>query len=242
MRSAIKKLVNSVLHPIGARAVNRDWGPRGFHATFERARTAGLHPKTVIDVGASDGRWSSECMRVFPDANYCLFDALPDHASDLKQFAARHRNVKFWSGALGRESGTADLNTHGHQSSFLKSSEFSGRANKVEVRSLDSFISDMSIQAPAILKADVQGFELEVLAGATKCLERVELALLEVSFRRLYDNAPLADEVVCRMRNAGFRIYDISNYAQRPLDGALAQADLAFARYDSALFGKDGWA
>lgn len=242
MTTGWKRLVNRALRPLGVRAVHRDWGPRGFDATFHRAKLAGLNPKTIIDVGASDGRWTSECMGIFPDANYCLFDALPSHKTAMAEFAECHSNVTFWNGALGRESGNAQLNTHGHQSSFLRSAEFAGNTVPVEVRRLDTFIAEMSIEAPAILKADVQGFELEVLAGGADCLKRVELALIEVSFHRLYHNAPLADEVICRMTDAGFRIYDICNYTQRPLDGALAQADLAFARSGSALFEHEGWA
>lgn len=241
MRSILKKLVNSALRPLGARAVSHDWGPRGFIATFQHAKMAGLDPHTIIDVGASDGRWSAECMSVFPNANYCLFDALPEHASDLSSFARLHPRVKYWNGALGRTDGTAELHAHGHQSSILKSSEFGGVATQVNVRALDSFIETMNIQGPSILKADVQGFELEVLAGATRCLESAELVLLEVSFRRMYDCSPLADEVISAMSSLGFRVYDISSYAQRPLDGALAQADVAFAKTNSALFGQDGW-
>jgi hypothetical protein len=40
------------------------------------------------------------------------------------------------------------------------------------------------------------------------------------------------------MENAGFAIYDLFGVSYRPLDGALAQADLCFVKSDS-VFRKD---
>jgi hypothetical protein len=65
--------------------------------------------------------------------------------------------------------------------------------------------------------------------------------LLEVSFQQIYRSAPLVDAVVSWMANAGFRVFDICSYVQRPYDGLLAQADLFFARLDSPLFAHQGW-
>jgi hypothetical protein len=64
------------------------------------------------------------------------------------------------------------------------------------VRTLDSFLGQPALHAPDLIKADVQGFELEVLRGATKCLETAKLLLLEVSYRRIYENLTLAHEVI----------------------------------------------
>jgi hypothetical protein len=38
---------------------------------------------TVLDVGASDGRWSAECMEFFPEATYVLFEPQPVHSESL---------------------------------------------------------------------------------------------------------------------------------------------------------------
>jgi hypothetical protein len=97
------------------------------------------------------------------------------------------------------------------------------------------------MQTPDLIKADVQGFELEVLAGAGACLEKAQLLLLEVSYRRIYRNLPLAHEVIAFAGRAGFRIYDICTYAGRPSDGELTQSDLLFAREGSPLFANEAW-
>jgi hypothetical protein len=106
---------------------------------------------------------------------------------------------------------------------------------------LDSFLGTDRLQPPQLIKADVQGFELEVLRGARRCLESAELLLLEVSYQAIYDGAPLAHDVIAAVGELGFRIYDVCSYVQRRRDQALAQSDLLFARQDSRLFSDRTW-
>ncbi len=199
-------------------------------------------PQTVIDVGASDGRWARECMRVFPEAQYFLVDPLPENAEHLREFAGATKHTKVWQGALGTGHGRLPLNVHGHQSSFYSSREYAGTVIPVEVRALDSFYQSEHFPGPLLIKADVQGYELDVLRGATQCLAVTEMLLLEVSFRRIYEGCPLAHEVIAHVGTLGFRVYDICSYVQRPHDGELAQADIVFVREGSKLFSYEGWA
>src|SRR5262249_12978167 len=99
MRETLKAAANRVLSPFGARLVGADWGPRGFAACFRRIKSRGFEPATIIDIGASDGRWTSECMGVFRNSRYALFDALPDNEAAMEALALRS-GVTFWRGAL----------------------------------------------------------------------------------------------------------------------------------------------
>jgi hypothetical protein len=123
----------------------------------------------------------------------------------------------------------------------LRSTHFPGQPRSVQLRTLDSFIATHALTAPLLLKADVQGYELEVLKGASRCLDLCELLLIEVSFRRLYDASPLAHDVVGFLGARGFRVYDICSFVQRPADNELAQCDIVFVREGSKLFAYEGW-
>ena len=242
MRSRWHRATNAILGSLGLRLVNARWGPRGPMDALRRVRDQGVVPREIVDVGASDGCWTRDCLRVFPDARYLLIEPLPQHAGALADLRARHPNVAVWQGGLASAPGELDLLAHGDQSSFLASDSFHAHgAQRVEVRTLDSFLDTPALRAPDLIKADVQGFELEVLRGAKKCLERAQLLLLEVSYRRMYRDLPLAHEVIAFVGGAGFRIYDVCTYAGRPSDGELMQSDILFAAEGSPLFANEAW-
>jgi FkbM family methyltransferase len=241
-RVFVRNLVNKALQPLHLRVVHSAWGPRGFAASFLKLAKLGVRPKHILDVGAATGTWTEECLTVFPSASYVLVDPLPENQLPLAALAQRHANVTFLITALGAEVGSLPLRIHGDQSSFLPS-EYDDPAlvRETPVATIDSLIAAGTIPAPGLIKADVQGFELEVLKGATASLHQVEFVLLEVSFRAVYAGCPLAHEVIAAMGDYGFRIYDICSHAQRPRDGELFQADILFARRESAVFEHEGY-
>jgi len=234
--------MNDLFHLFGLRIVNVRWGPRGPWNALRRARSCGIFPKQIVDIGASNGKWTQECLRIYPDARYFLIDPLPANLPALNALQSSRPGVRIWHGALGRAPGILEFYSHGDQSSFFTSDSFPTQdINRIDIRCLDSFLGTEHMQSPDFIKADVQGFELEVLRGATTCLKSVQLLLLEVSFRRVYCDAPLAHEVISAVGNWGFRIYDICTYEGRPSDGELAQSDILFAPEDSPLFANEGW-
>jgi FkbM family methyltransferase len=242
-RETLRKAINSLLKPVGIRIVNADWGPRGFASSFDRLRRMGVVPGCIVDIGASDGTWTRECLQIFPTARYLLVDALEENRAALEELCAAHGNLSYWIGALGRSPGRLSFHLHGDQSSFL-SSEYaeSGGVRELTVQTLDGLIAEQKLPAPQLIKADVQGYELEVLAGGAEALRAAELVLLEVSYRRAYAGCPLADQVIAELSRSGFRIYDICSYAQRPRDRELFQSDVLFAKATSKVFAHEGYA
>lgn len=243
-RGVAKRSVNNLVGKVGLRVVSSSWGPRGFLDALRRIKSQGIMPSQIVDIGAARGEWTQECRQLFPDADYFLVDPLKENWDFLQKFQQSQPRVNVWLGALGPQPGRLTLHVHGDQSSFLESEykeSDSSSSKVVELRTLDSFLEDQTIQAPDMIKADAQGFELEVLKGAVKCLESTEVLLLEVSYRRIYENSPLAHEAISYVGSKGFRIVDICTYVQRPFDGELAQSDILFAKENSRLFKYEGW-
>jgi FkbM family methyltransferase len=240
-RDQAKSTLNSIARLFGARVVGADWGPQGVPTALRRAKARGFHPGGVIDVGASNGQWTRECQGVFPEAHYLLIDPLDANKSALAAMAKDDGRVCVWQGAIGAVPGNLVLHCHGDQSSFFPSKDFLGSEKSVEVRTLDSFLTTANLPSPLLIKADVQGYELEVLKGAGRCLESTELLLLELSFRQYYEGGALAHEVVSFLGERNFCMYDICTYIQRPADNDLVHADLMFVRRDSRLLAREGW-
>jgi FkbM family methyltransferase len=242
-RPMLRNAVNRVLEPGGVRVVSSKWGPRGFAESFRRLQKQGVAPGCIVDVGASNGAWTRECMTVFPTSVYFLVDALEENRAELDAFHRTHSNVSYWVGALGRTAGRLPLHVHGDQSSFLSSEyDHTGSVREIAVIPLDELLRAEAVPSPNLIKADVQGYELEVLRGGSVALSTAEFVLLEVSYRQTYAGCPLAHEVIAAMAQLGFRIYDICTYSQRPRDLELFQSDILFAKNDSRVFLFEGYA
>ena len=79
-----------------------------------------------------------------------------------------------------------------------ESSTVPRRAEVRTLRTLDSLIRE--IKPPGFLKIDAQGFELEILKGATRLLTDIEAVLLEISLIEINEGAPLLHDVVAFMK------------------------------------------
>jgi hypothetical protein len=107
-----------------------------------------------------------------------------------------------------------------------------GTPRTVPVVALDPLLEEKNLPLPYLIKLDVEGVELQVLSGATETLRHTEVAVLEVSLFAARIGCPLLHDVVHFMKQAGFVAYDFLPLNYRPLDGALAQADMIFVRED----------
>ena len=94
---------------------------------------------------------------------------------------------------------------------------------------LSACLDVQSISGTALLKLDVQGYELTALHGCADLLERFHFVYVEASFVELYVGQALASDVIAHLLGKGFRLICVANLesgrAQRPI-----QADFLFCR------------
>lgn len=221
MKKKIKDFVNRLFRKFGTRVVNKRWGPRGFMASFSQLKSEGYNPNVIYDVGASDGSWSLELKQLFSDSQYILFEPLPECADKLIEISENKPEFMYHPCALGSEAAELQLNQHAGQSSFLESKQWVGTKNCVAVKTIDGLVADGACPPPNLIKADVQGFELELLKGAEQSLKTCDFLFLELSWLQIYKGGPYAGEILGYLADRGFHVYDIATYAQRPLDGRL---------------------
>lgn len=150
--------------------------------------------EVVLDVGAFRGDFARACMAEWRCA-VISFEPLEPEPADVDTTPG----WQWHKVALGEQTGRVTM----HQNEFIPSSSilpmadlhrqaypFTKRTEEVEVgiAMLDEFID--FVLSPALLKIDVQGYELQVLKGAIDTLSMIDAVVLEVSWEPLYHGAP----------------------------------------------------
>ena len=106
------------------------------------------------------------------------------------------------------------------------------------MQTLDGILAEAAMPQPDFLKLDVQGYELEVMKGASQALQRASVILMEVSLIELYEDNPLLEDVLKFMLKNNFVAFDICGLMRRTEDDVLAQIDMIFVSTNSPLFRK----
>ena len=91
-----------------------------------------------------------------------------------------------------------------------------------------SIIEMNDIQQPAMLKIDVQGYELEVLYGCQSLFHKINYIYCECSFVELYKDQALTHEIIEFLNQNGFKLSGIYHVHYNKL-GIAIQADFLFS-------------
>jgi FkbM family methyltransferase len=215
----------------------------GLHTTKPTAATLqsyGFSPKTMIDVGVDRG--TPMIYNAFPDAKFLLVDPLAESEGHVEKWKDKI-DFDFVCCALGKKSGKVTMNIPSTaakvRTSRASALDFDGAnldqfasfdKREVPMKKLDTLTK--KLDGPFGLKIDTEGFEVEVLKGASRTLEKTEFVLAEGNVKRRYVDGYRFSDLVEIMAENGFEILDFL----RPIRPKSADCDVLFARYDSDRF------
>lgn len=231
--TSLRKLVNVPLGRLGYRIqrVKPDAGS-DFSAALTRLAARSLTFKTLIDVGASDGRWSRQAGHYFPDVFYFLIEANPVHEPGLQAYKTAHPRSDYILAVAGDTVGDVYFdgsNPFGGHASHSSDARHSAR---LPATTIDFQVQANRLQPPFAVKLDTHGFEVPILNGARQTLAQANLVIIETYNFDLEPDSLRFWEMAAFMQERGFRPIDISNLLWRPADRALWQFDLYFVRSD----------
>jgi FkbM family methyltransferase len=216
----------------------RHWS-RGFpsiEGTLRCMKAMGFEPSFGVDIGAYDGYWTLFFEQQFPACRMLMVEGQESKAERLRQVSEPSGGgIDYRIAILGAQHGAPvrwiEMDTG---SSALE--EHSDYPREVKARTMSALDDLLGPDAPRVdfMKLDVQGYELEVLRGATRSLEQAQAVYLECSLVPVNNGCPLIHEVIQFMDARGFRVLDFCSQTRRK-DGILWQTDLMFVKNGSPL-------
>jgi FkbM family methyltransferase len=202
-------------------------------------RERGIRPRCILDVGANEARWARLAAKIFPESRVVLIEPQEEMIPALTAFCRSHPSARFVRAGAAAEAGEAVQTIWDDLlgSTFVVPTDdgmlTSGKQRLTPMVTIDS-VFERELHLPELVKLDIQGYELEALKGAGRLFGHTEVFILEVQLIR-GDSIPTMYDVVEFMHRRNYQAYDICGYLRRPVDDALGQIDLVFARSDGPL-------
>jgi FkbM family methyltransferase len=197
----------------------------------------------VLDIGANVGQFARSLRRAKYRQKIVSFEPLSKAHADLIK-ASQHDPA--WEiaprTAIGDSDGEVEIHIAGNSvsSSILgmldshvraaPSSDYVG-TEIAPICTIDSIADNYCPPEKRIfMKIDSQGYEPQILDGATKTLYIAMGVQMELSLVQLYEQQQLSDVLVDRMHGLGFSTWAIWPALFDPQSGRMLQADITFFR------------
>jgi FkbM family methyltransferase len=178
------------------------------HADYLKKMAEDTHPTVIYDIGACVLHWTRKAKEAWPTSQYYLFDA----ANAVEPFLEKsghpynvgvltdedEKQIEFYENPDHPGGNSYYLETTGAFNESHKSTRIG--------YTLDSIVSHHGWPLPDMIKMDVQGAEVDILKGATRCLSKCKDVILEAQHVNYNDGAPKVRDVIQYMESLGFTL------------------------------------
>jgi FkbM family methyltransferase len=200
--------------------------------------------KVLIDVGANEGQYALAMQKLGFSEKIISIEPLKQTYDKLYQLAKDNKNWTTLNIALGDMDGEKSINVSKNtvSSSFLDmlpehlkqepDSVYQSK-ERIIVKKLDSiFGNNIETISSVYLKLDVQGFEKNVIEGASGSLKNISLIQMEMALVPLYKGELLLADMIQFMSDKGFVLYHLIPGFRNYETGQQFQTDGIFVRKD----------
>lgn len=188
-------------------------------------KQANYDDAVLYDIGANRGLWTKKYNNWFPKLRFYQFEANPVHGKTNP--ARNYHNVLFY----WRDCKMQFHSINGTGDSIYKenSKHYKDAAPiTLQARSLDSYVKEHNLPLPKVIKMDVQGAELDVLAGGSNTFANVDIVLSEIPIVEYNKGAPTFEDYISAFADAGFTPAGVDQLHFAA--GKYVQQDIVFLR------------
>jgi len=215
----MKKIIKKAFKSLGYDIRRIKPGYSGWNASNIRSLAPEI--KTCVDIGSGYG--TKELYKAFPNVFHVLIDPLEEYEPYLTEILTKYKGQYFIT-AIGSNNTTLKISMEQNilVSSFQKRTELTStgketlETREVPVITLDNLLEKHKFQPPFGLKIDTEGFELEVIRGASDFLCHTEFVIAEVSYNKRFENGYRFQEFADKMKECGFYLCDVLKVVGKP--------------------------
>lgn len=173
----MKTLLKRTAERLGGHLFSRDSLPTGVYWLQDIERGLALNAVPVcFDVGANVGQTVAELREAFPDAHIHAFEPFQTALAGLRSAVSADNKVTVVARAMGSTPGRVNVrpNPMSVMSSLAHHVEHPETQDTecLEVDTIDRYCAQEAIEHIDILKSDTEGYDLEVLCGASELLSK----------------------------------------------------------------------
>lgn len=182
-----------------------------------------LDIEKIIDIGAHKGEFLEKMVKIEKVSSFYAFEPQKNIFEELNKKFSNNKKVTLFNYAMDQETTSKKLKINklsmssslaeiNEKSIYLKFKNFllSTKSNfedeyEIQTKTVDKIFKDISLQK-ALLKIDVEGFEINVIKGSKMKLKEITFILLENQFGNHYKNNNF-NEIIEILSEHNFTIY-----------------------------------
>lgn len=178
----------------------------------------------VFDVGANMGLWTNFVKKNNKESVIHAFEPVQKTFKCLSDNVSSNKKIYLHNIALGAHTDEALISIfsedHGLSSISRKDSFETSKttSEKIHIETVDSFCKAQNINSIDMLKIDVEGYELEVLKGASDMIKKGAVKMIQFEYGSTYIDARiyLAD-VFTFFQDKPYKIYKLMHKSLQPI-------------------------
>jgi FkbM family methyltransferase len=222
LMAKLKPLIDKVLSRFGYELSYKfyeRWQPGRAYWEADYIKRLGFTPRTIVDVGVAYGTPSLEShslYEAFPESYFVLIEPLKEFEPYMQEILKKYGGEYFLT-AVGARDEMRIVNINPRymaRSSFFLRNPIESSNNRlsqrqVPVTTLDRLMEEHNFQPPFGLKIDTEGFEIQVIEGAPKFLQKTQFVIAEVQVVERFEGGHSFAEFIALMDKHGFSVCDI---------------------------------
>ena len=170
--------------------------PRGTSLIYDLEKLSHSPIKEVWDVGAHQGETALAFAQSFPRSTIRSFEPVTQNYQLLQKNCSGLKNFCAYQFALGEANKSAKIHlqdasvTNSLRDDLNQKNQENLDSEDIEVRTIDTVVSDFSCPPIDLLKIDVEGYELKLLEGSKKCLrdKRINFIFIETGLDNRFNS------------------------------------------------------